>query len=376
VVDEIREQEAEGHWIACPGENCRGEFGSTMYLMVEYDTVEYPGMTKVWADRDMEEAWAPVPADGATDVASLGTTLCWCPGASAEVHHVFFGTDESALPYVGVLHGHDNTCWDPGVLLLGTTYYWKIVEQYGVTQVEGPVWEFTVEEGRAIEDFESYSYNPELIYLTWMDGCGYWIDPETKLTNGTGSCVDLWMAETHGGGKAMVYTYENTYEWLWERDHNYSEAWRDFDPGLDLQASGNEAALVLWFYGDRDNDSTDMWVKLADSDSSAKHIYGTYGDDPEDIKKEEWTDWNIALADLAAGTCDLSNVVRLSIGFGDNVGDVPDGSKGIVLFDDIEVYPVRCVPKYTPDIVDLNGDCVDDMLDIKIIVDNWLTVLL
>ena len=371
IVDEVRQQEAEGHWFACPGLNCRGEFGSTYDLMVEYDTLEYPGKTKIWADKNLEKAWAPSPEDGATGVSSLGVDLCWCPGESAEVHHVFFSDDEAAVEtrdmaiYMGPLHGHDNTCYPSGPLMLGQTYYWAVDEQdAGITIVEGDVWEFTVEECRAIEDMEAYTRNPSLIYETWYDGCGYWVG-EQLISNGTGSCVDLAIDKLHGGAKAMVYTYENVYQSLWERDHNYSEARREFDPALDLTASG-EAALIVWFHGNRDNDVTNMWVLLNDG---AAATYGDNGDDPADITKEEWIDWNIDLA----GFTGLSAVSSLSIGFGDKVGNVPDDALGIMWFDDIQVCPVRCVPKYTPDIFDLNGDCITDWKDVAMQAgDNWL----
>jgi len=370
VVDEIREQEAEGHWLACPGENCRGEFGSTYDLMVEYDTLEYPGKTKIWADKNLEQAWAPSPEDGATGVSSLGVDLCWCPGESAEVHHVFFSDVEAAVEardmgtYIGPLHGHDNTCWPTGPLMLGQTYYWAVDEQdIGITIVQGDVWEFTVEECRAIEDMEAYTMNPNLIYETWYDGCGYWVG-EQLISNGTGSCVDLAMDKLHGGAKAMVYTYENVYQSLWERDHNYSEARREFDPALNLTASG-EAAMVVWFHGNKDNDVTNMWVLLNDG---AAATYGDNGDDPADITKEEWIDWNIDLA----GFTGLSAVSSMSIGFGDKVGNVPDDALGIMWFDDISVCPVRCVPKYTTDIFDLNGDCITDWKDVGIQAGNWL----
>ena len=182
--------------------------------------------------------------------------------------------------------------------------------------------------------------------------------------------MDLSIDKIHSGSKSMIYTYENIRYSLWERDANYSEARREFDPPLDLTSSG-EAALVVWFHGSRDNGVTDMWLLLNDN-VGAMAKYGDNGDDPADITKEEWIDWNINLADLAAGGVDLSNVTSMSIGFGDKVTGIEDGTLGMMWFDDISVCPVRCVPKYTPDIYDLNADCVVDWLDIGILGDNWL----
>jgi beta-lactam-binding protein with PASTA domain len=376
VVDEVQAEVDKGCLHACGQQSCVNpdRICSRGDVIIEYDTPEYPGRTKVWALHMPERAWCPTPADNATGVPSLGTVLCWCPGDSTELHHVYLSTDYDAVAdgtaYVTNLHGHDNTCYDPGPLLLGRTYYWRIDEQYAATIVEGRIWTFTVEQSRVVENMEPYSYAPTLIYETWIDGCGYWVGDEQMLSNGTGSCVNLWMANVHGGAKAMVYTYENVLYSLWERDNNYSEAYREFDPPLDWTSCG-EKALVLWFYGDRNNYSTDMWVLLNDN-ISAMHVYGTYGDDPEDIKKEEWIDWNIKLSDFAAAGVDLSSVYRLSIGFGDRVGNAADDALGIMLFDDIALYPTRCVPKYATDIVDVNADCVVDIRDIMVLSRYWL----
>jgi len=382
VVDEIREQEAEGHWMACPMEDCWGEISPRGTLMVEYDTVEYPGKTKIWSYLDLTLPYAPKPADEATDVPSLGTELCWCPGDfDVKLYHVWFSTDADAVAnrdvsaFAGQVFPPEN-CYDPGPLCLCTTYYWAVDSQDHYTNIiRGNVWSFTVECCRAIEDMEAYTMNPDYIYSAWWDGCG---DENGMNGNGTGSCVNLTMANTHSGAKAMVYTYETWLNSLWERDANYAEARRVFDEPLDL-TTACEAALVVWFYGDRDNGSTQMWVLLnsdgtfPNNDIVGMATYGDNGDDPEDIKKEEWIDWNMKLSDFAAASKDLSNVTSLSIGFGPKAtGLEQPGVQGIVLFDDISVCPVRCVPKYTPDICDLNEDCIVDMRDVGVVAGAWL----
>ena len=70
---------------------------------------------------------------------------------------------------------------------------------------------------------------------------------------------------------------------------------------------------------------------------------------------------------------DLSSVSSLSIGFGDKAtGQSQPDVSGVVHFDDIAVCPVRCVPKYTPNICDLNADCIVDWKDIAVIGQWWL----
>lgn len=58
-------------------------------------------------------------------------------------------------------------------------------------------------------------------------------------------------------------------------------------------------------------------------------------------------------------------------GFGERLTNV-GGGEGIVNFDDIILYPRRCVPRYTPDINDVNGDCVVDWKDVSILAQSWL----
>jgi hypothetical protein len=176
----------------------------------------------------------------------------------------------------------------------------------------------------------------------------------------------------HSGAKAMFYSYENYLDVGWERDVNYSEAKCTFDAPQNWLLSG-EKALVLFFRGTATNASSSMWAVVNDGVADAVATYGAYSDDPDDIKKEEWIDWNIDLADLADAGADLTNVVSLALGFGDretNV-EIPD-CRGIVYFDDITLYPARCVPRYITDIVDLNDDCLTNWDDIDVFSQQWL----
>jgi hypothetical protein len=131
---------------------------------------------------------------------------------------------------------------------------------------------------------------------------------------------------------------------------------------------------VIYFYGDGDNDLTDMWLVLEDSTGAeVKSTYGANGEDPANIRIAEWQDWNTKMSDLA--TIDLSSITAMSIGFGDREGNTIDQSYGIMLFDEIQTCATRCVPQFTPDICDVNADCVIDWTDIRIIAGSWLVDL-
>jgi hypothetical protein len=173
----------------------------------------------------------------------------------------------------------------------------------------------------------------------------------------------------HEGAKAMTYTYENEPYGIWDRDANYSEATRTYDPPMDLTLTG-EVAMVVYFYGDGDNDLTDMWVLLNGSVADMA-LYGDNGEDVADLQSPEWHEWNMELATAFAGV-DLSSVATVSLGFGDVAGNIADSARGIVRYDDISVCPVRCVPRFVDHIIDLNNDCKSDMKDVGILGGNFL----
>jgi hypothetical protein len=220
-----------------------------------------------------------------------------------------------------------------------------------------------------VDDMESYNESNNLIWDTWLDDCAHSMpDPDWC----TGSCIWLVVdpfGPVHSGTQSMEYSYNNVLSP--ERCGNFSEVRRYYDPPVDW-ASHGEKALVLWFHGTVGNESTPMWVVVSSySGYSETATYGDNGEDPEDIKVAEWTEWNIKLSYFADGGVDLANVSSISIGFGDWIGGVPDNATGIVYFDDIRLYPARCVAMYAP-AADLSGDCVVDWRDLRLMAEQWL----
>jgi hypothetical protein len=118
--------------------------------------------------------------------------------------------------------------------------------------------------------------------------------------------------------------------------------------------------LTLYFYGDPDNTAGapgQMYVKLNGVDVS-------YDGDDSDIQEASWHEWNIELSSLVG--VDLQSVTKIIIGIG-NVG-----ASGIVYFDDIRLYPSRCIPGIIKPAADLNNDCVVDYADLQMLTNNWL----
>ncbi|MHC4707829.1 MAG: LamG domain-containing protein, partial [Planctomycetota bacterium] len=105
---------------------------------------------------ELEPAWAPSPYDGQGNV-SYNTDLTWMPGDyvnNVNGHEVYFGTNynevfeaNATIPGPNVVH---DTCtvtiFDPCLLELGQTYYWRIDEVNDPCVWKGKVWRFTVAE--------------------------------------------------------------------------------------------------------------------------------------------------------------------------------------------------------------------------------------
>jgi hypothetical protein len=376
IVDDVLQQALEGHWVACPQEDCFGRITPRGDLMVEYDTNDYPGKTKIWTEVIEGQAWAPNPENGATGIPAIAE-LCWCPGeieCPDPQYHIFLSDDREEVE-TGNLHAwqgvQTGTCFTTDPLCLGKTYYWRVETVGDCCYYPGPVWQFTVVDRECIEDMEAYDDVSNPIWETWLDGCG---DANGAGGNGTGSCVYTDTAIVHSGDKSMRYYYDCSGEDMSgdERDCNYAIATRALS--ADLSSSCAEA-IELWFYGDPGNDATALealFMQVSDGTNSAVATYG--GTAPEslaDMQVAEWQQWDIALSTF--GGVDTTDIVSMSLGFGDVTNCHREkGGYGVMRIDDICIFPCRCVVKYTPDIVDLNGDCQTNWLDMKLVADTWL----
>jgi len=100
-------------------------------------------------------AYDPNPTDEAADV-SRDVVLSWTPGSFADKHDVYFGTvfndvNEASMDNpMGVLvsPGQSQSTYNPGLLDLGKTYYWRVDEVNAppeLTVYKGPTWSFTIE---------------------------------------------------------------------------------------------------------------------------------------------------------------------------------------------------------------------------------------
>jgi len=87
------------------------------------------------------QASSPNPSDTATGV-SISANLSWTAGSGATSHDVYFGTDST--PDAGEFQGNQpGTTYNPGIMDVNTTYYWRIDEKNAGGTTTGDVWSFT-----------------------------------------------------------------------------------------------------------------------------------------------------------------------------------------------------------------------------------------
>ncbi len=207
-------------------------------------------------------AFSPIPGKDAIDVKRT-TALSWKSGKRASLHHVFFGTDQDAVlnaetsspEYKGSMEKGSES-YDPGILELETTYYWRIDEVNDLDANSpwlGEVWSFTVGDYLIVDDFEDYNTGDNQIWWAWKDGLGYvahGTEPDFP-GNGTGSAVGddttgSYTEETiiHGGGQSMPFWYDNNKQGY----AYYSEAEMTLRSGNDWTRE-DVTELSLWFRG-------------------------------------------------------------------------------------------------------------------------------
>jgi hypothetical protein len=335
---------------------------------------------------DPLEASNPNPYYNATGV-NITTDLSWTPGSSASYSDVYFGTsfadvNDATDPNTPPGRGRqDASNYDPGVLQFGQTYYWRIDGVKLPDVRKGDVWQFTAGDSIVVDDFEAYGDGDVpgepggRIWYTWKDGEGWTVPSPIYGGNGTGSLVSPG-TDTARGKQSLAYYYDNDgTNYLGSPDKKYySEATAsvgDLASGADWTLAGLKL-LSLQFYGNPDNDANateQMYLRLKDDEGHAAQIM--HGD-PSAIRAAAWRVWEIELQDFVQinNALNLAKVNEITIGFGNPDNSTVPGGSGVVYFDEIRLYPSRCVSP--PAQGDVNGDCVVDFEDCALIGDSWL----
>jgi len=179
------------------------------------------------------------------------------------------------------------------------------------------------------DDFESYNHidpnepGSNRIFEAWADGFG---DDTNGAVVGYDPPEPSYTETTivHGGSQSMPYSYS------YDSNTVICEATKTIDCPRDwTEAGAGVTTLSLWFQGDPTNAAEPMFVAL---NGSAV----VYHDDPAATQIADWTEWTINLQTFADRGVDLTNVNKITIGFGTKNAPTAGGT-GKVYFDDIRL---------------------------------------
>ena len=335
-------------------------------VYVSYDAVADETTLQAIAT-EPNQAWNPTPRPGI--ISDDKVTLSWSPGDNATSHIVYFGTDKTAVENGTAPNTPTgaNSLY-AGTLEYSTGYYWQVTEVnggHGSSPWPGLVWDFQTADYLVVDNFDSYVTVEGDLDTVWDD---YWV-------NDSGAEIGIETVFVRSG-KAIVYDYDNSFA----TKGLYLGSWIDSDTTrLNMRsdwAAADGKALVLYFYGQAGNNATandKMYVQLQDTSSVTAVV--VYDGDTDDVNEASWHEWNIDLSAVDACGVSLANIDKVRIGFGGTQGAggakaVP-GGQGTVRFDDIGLYPTRCVPEYAA--TDVTGDCITGYEDIAIVARDWLT---
>jgi len=349
---------------------------------------ENPGPTlgQVWSFTmaNLAKAGSPSPEDGATDV-SPAVNLAWASGIYAVTHDVYFSTDFNDVNdrLIDPCNTGTNSYDPPGNgLEFSTTFFWRVDEcnAAGGPEWPGDVWSFTTHDRIVVDNFDSYA-NTAAMRAVWKD---FWFNPASE--NGASVSVETALDFVRSG-QSMKYEFKNFDTIAGKYVGSWAEAAASaLETGTDWTASG-VTTFTLYFYGDpcNSNDTTgvynnvhqdQMYVALEDGSTNEGVIEYP---DMNHIKEDWWHEWNVVLEDFnQAGSVVMTDVSKVYLGFGGpRIGQKKAGAgkdwgyADTVYFEDIDLWPIRCVPAESI-AVDFTGDCVVDEQDLDIMAGDWL----
>ena len=283
----------------------------------------------IWSFSTPGAVGSPMPSNGAVDVTQV-QILSWEASDSAASHQVYFGTDKDAVqsadtgsPEYKGSKTIGSESFDPGKLEWDLSYYWRVdeVKADGTSQ-KGMVWTFTTANFLIVDDFESYNdLDPadpasNRIFNVWLDGFG---DQTNGSLVGYDNAPFAEQTLVHSGSQSMPMSYDNA--------AGKSEATYVLTYPRDWTEKGVNT-LTIWYIGSTANAAEPMYVVLNGSAVVTN-------DNPDAAQSAIWTQWNI---DLQAFGVDLANVNTISLGLGNRNNPAPGGA-GMMLFDDIRLYP-------------------------------------
>ncbi len=267
----------------------------------------------------------------------VDSTASWKPGAFAESHQFYFGSDATAVrdanlasdPNVTFMALNDNKV-DLAAFELdfATVYYWRvdeINEAHPLSPWKGDVWRFTTADFWVVDGFEDYNdYTPDRVFDTWSDG---WDIDENGAQIGYGGEPFCEGDIVHGGLQSAPLFYDNT------DDAIESVVSRSWDEPQNFNVNGYNV-LSLAVYGENHNDAGQLSITLTDSSTSSATVASGQTDF---FELEEWTVLTFPLQDFVDQGLDVTTITGMAITITNLDGQAP--AEGDLLIDDIIVGP-------------------------------------
>ncbi len=218
------------------------------------------------------KAYDPSPADGATYVA-IDAVLSWDAGFYAVAHDVYFGTTIPP-PFKA---NQSETIYDPCMMDVNTTYYWRIDEHGPGGTFTGDLWSFTT---------SLYATIPDTLDLQYRARLG--INALTRCTNSSEGYRVYWLGELNRKPPILTQLYSSSLSNLYGKftqslalcrmatrstfNTACDVAWKNtitnlFDPGPGPSVTpgvdgGRMLATLAHYYSDDENST---WLTYAQS---------------------------------------------------------------------------------------------------------------
>ena len=273
--------------------------GTTYYWRIDEVNealADSPWKGEVWSFTvPSTKAYNPNPADGAKFI-NTDVTLSWMPGLKARLHFVYFGEDSDVVANATGALPQASTTYNPGSLVLDTTYYWRVDEFDGATTQVGDVWSFTTLPEIPIED-------PSLV--------GWW-----KFDEGMGQVAVDWSGQGNHGA------LQGDPQWAPGQVGDALE----FDGSDDFVDCGANEIFNI------DTNITVMsWIKVQQFDKNWQAIV-TKGDNSWRLHRSNNTD-NIAWGTSGLDPTDITGSINVNDGEWHHVAGVYDGTQKILYID-------------------------------------------
>ncbi len=271
------------------------------------------------------------PEDGAEGV-PLMASLVWIPGSGSEHQDLYFGTSREA-----VAEAYNGMTVGTGVYLArlsgetirhrlpeledGVTYYWRVDAVTGDEVHRGAIHSFTTH-NRMLENFAGYGSVDELSAAWRMEG---------------GAKAGLQAAGGREGGPALRFEFDNTAAPRFARFRHTFSGVQDW-----MDSAHSFRWLTVHFKGDPGNRPDVLSLEFEEGDWGTNRTVVSYAGDPADLRRAEWTRWDIDLQELVANnpTFRPQAIKSMSIVVGNPEHQAAGGS-GVLLVDEISLNTQR-----------------------------------